>query len=335
MNVILADEMGLGKTCQAISHIAAAHHACGPAGRCPHLVVAPLSTLRNWERELAAWAPHMNVVVLAGSQQGRDVIRQHEMFAAAASGGPPSKEEMQPLVKFHVLLCSYEMAFIESALLHKLQWDCVVVDEGHRLRSKESKLFSSLASLRARHRALLTGTPLQNRLEELFMLLHFLEPGKFRDLDGFQNEFGELRTEEQVEQLHGLLRPHLLRRLKKDVLKQMPPKKELIVRVDLAPEQRRLYKNVLLRNYAALRDLSRQGQSAAPPRLMNVMMARIHVGPLAALPSPARPLPVAALGRSALWKAKTERGRVSQRFFPFTRAHPLRRRSARCAATRC
>lgn len=299
LNVILADEMGLGKTCQAISHIAAAHHARGPRGRRPHLVVAPLSTLRNWERELAAWAPHMNVVVLAGNQAGRDVIRTHELFFSgpgtpapggrAASGGASGgsgagsaagstknekNEAMQAAVKFHVLLTSYEIASIESTLLNKLAWDCVVVDEGHRLRSKESKLFSSLASLRANHRTLLTGTPLQNRLEELFMLLHFLEPGKFRDLEGFQEEFGELRTEEKVEQLHGLLRPHLLRRLKKDVLKAMPPKKELIVRVDLSPEQKKLYKNVLLRNYSALRELSRQGASAAPPRLMNVMMAR-------------------------------------------------------------
>ena len=157
------------------------------------------------------------------------------------------------------------MANLEAALLRTVDWECMVVDEGHRLRTKESKLFQSLSSLTARQRTLLTGTPLQNNLDELFILLHFLEPTKFKDLAAFQAEFAEIGNEAQVARLHELLQPYLLRRLKKDVLKEMPPKRELIVRVELSAQQRALYKAVLTKNFAALRSLGRPG--AAPPPL--------------------------------------------------------------------
>ncbi len=278
-HVILADEMGLGKTVQAISHLASLHAralAAGGAGVLPHLVVAPLSTLRNWEREFAAWAPQLNVVMMIGSQSGRQVIREHELYASGGGGGggDGGKRGRQGgrRVQFHVMLTSYEIALAEAPLLHALEWDVLCVDEGHRLRSKESRLYQALTATRCRQRTLLTGTPLQNRVEELFALLSYLDPAKFPDADAFQARFAALDSEAHLRELHGLLAPHLLRRMKKDVLRNLPPKREVIVRVGLSPLQRELYKAVLTKNLPALRALS--GRGAPPPRLMNIMMVR-------------------------------------------------------------
>ena len=98
------------------------------------------------------------------------------------------------------------------------------------------------------HRILLTGTPLQNNIQELFALLHFIEARKFDNWESFEADFAEISEEEQVKKLHGLLTPHLLRRLKKDVLKNLPPKKEQIVRVEMTDFQREMYKSILAKN---------------------------------------------------------------------------------------
>ena len=102
------------------------------------------------------------------------------------------------------------------------------------------------------HRTLLTGTPLQNNIQELFALLHFLDARKFDSWESFEADFAEISREEQVKKLHALLSPHLLRRLKKDVLKQLPPKKEQIVRVEMTEAQREMYKSILARNFHLL-----------------------------------------------------------------------------------
>jgi chromodomain-helicase-DNA-binding protein 4 len=265
---------GLGKTVQAIAHLASVNERARAEGApiLPHMVVAPLSTLRNWEREFAAWAPHMNVVMMVGSMQGRQVIREHELFAPASAGGSKKGGGGRDAVQFHVLLTSYEMAIAESALLHALSWDVLCVDEGHRLRTKDSRLFQALTTARARQRTLLTGTPLQNRIEELFALLTYLDPAKFPDPEAYQARFAALDSETHLRELHALLAPHLLRRMKKDVLRDLPPKREVIVRVGLSPLQRELYKAVLTKNLPALRALS--GRGAPPPKLMNIMMVR-------------------------------------------------------------
>ena len=263
-HVIMADEMGLGKTIQSIGHLAMVHERARQRGTAvmPHLVVAPLSTLRNWQREFATWAPHMNVVMMVGAAAGRQVIRDHELFVSGKRG---------PL-KFHVMLTSYEMAVAESALLNTVDWDVLCVDEGHRLRTKESRLFESLSGLAVQQRVLLTGTPLQNHLDELFVLLNFLDSAKFPSSEALKAEFDAdaLKNEAKLSELHSMLRPHLLRRVKKDVLKDLPPKRELIVRVGLSALQRSLYKATLTRNFQALRALS--SRNAPLPKLTNVMM---------------------------------------------------------------
>ncbi|KAK7260935.1 hypothetical protein RIF29_27236 [Crotalaria pallida] len=268
-HVILADEMGLGKTIQSIAFLAS---LC-EENISPHLVVAPLSTLRNWEREFATWAPQMNVVMYFGSAQARSVIRQYEFYFPKKQNkkkrkyGQTFAKSKQEVVKFDVLLTSYEMINLDTTSLKPIKWQCMIVDEGHRLKNKDSKLFSSLKQYSTRHRVLLTGTPLQNNLDELFMLMHFLDAGKFGSLEEFQEEFRDINQEEQVLRLHKMLAPHLLRRVKKDVMTELPPKKELILRVELSSKQKEYYKAILTRNYEIL---ARRG--GAHISLINVVM---------------------------------------------------------------
>ncbi|TYI72123.1 hypothetical protein E1A91_D07G037500v1 [Gossypium mustelinum] len=270
-HVILADEMGLGKTIQSIAFLASLFED----NIAPHLVVAPLSTLRNWEREFATWAPQMNVVMYVGSAQARAVIREYEFYHPKKShkkikkkkSGHIVSESKQDRIKFDVLLTSYEMINLDTASLKPIMWECMIVDEGHRLKNKDSKLFLSLKQYTTYHRTLLTGTPLQNNLDELFMLMHFLDAGKFGSLEEFQEEFKDISQEEQISRLHTMLAPHLLRRVKKDVMKKLPPKKELILRVELSSKQKEYYKAILTRNYQIL---TRRG--GAQISLINVVM---------------------------------------------------------------
>ncbi|KAL5785967.1 hypothetical protein ACOSQ2_008359 [Xanthoceras sorbifolium] len=268
-HVILADEMGLGKTIQSIAFLA----SLLGEGISPHLVVAPLSTLRNWEREFATWAPQMNVVMYVGTSQARAVIKEYEFYLPKKHKKLKKKKSSQTVsdkqdrIKFDVLLTSYEMINLDSASLKPIKWECMIVDEGHRLKNKDSKLFSSLKQYSSRHRVLLTGTPLQNNLDELFMLMHFLDAGKFGSLEEFQEEFKDINQEEQISRLHKMLAPHLLRRVKKDVMKELPPKKELILRVELSSKQKEYYKAILTRNYQIL---TRRG--GAQISLINVVM---------------------------------------------------------------
>ncbi|XP_013591527.1 PREDICTED: CHD3-type chromatin-remodeling factor PICKLE [Brassica oleracea var. oleracea] len=249
-HVILADEMGLGKTIQSIAFLASLFEE----NLAPYLVVAPLSTLRNWEREFATWAPHMNVVMYGGTSQARTVVRDHEFYFPKGHNKMIgiSGESRQDRIKFDVILTSYEMINVDTEVLKPIKWKCMIVDEGHRLKNKNSKLFNSLKQYTSEHRILLTGTPLQNNLDELFVLMHFLDAEKFGSLEEFQEQFKDIDQEEQISRLHKMLAPHLLRRVKKDVLKDMPSKKELILRVDLSSKQKIIYKAIMTRNYKIL-----------------------------------------------------------------------------------
>ncbi|XP_023225799.1 chromodomain-helicase-DNA-binding protein Mi-2 homolog [Centruroides sculpturatus] len=268
-DTILADEMGLGKTIQTIVFL----YSLYKEGHCrgPFLVSAPLSTIINWEREFEAWAPDFYIVTYVGDKDSRAVIREHELSfeeGAVRSGNKASKIRKDCPVKFHVLLTSYELVCIDAATLGSVEWQVLVVDEAHRLKNNQSKFFRILNSYKINYKLLLTGTPLQNNLEELFHLLNFLNSGRFNDLQGFLNEFADLTKEEQVKKLHDLLGPHLLRRLKADVLKNIPAKSEFIVRVDLTPLQKKYYKFILTRNFEALNAKGGGHQVS----LLNIMM---------------------------------------------------------------
>merc|ERR1712012_163456 len=266
-DIILADEMGLGKTIQTITFL----YSLYKEGHCrgPFLVAVPLSTLINWEREFALWAPEFYVVSYVGDKDSRMVIRENELSFEdnAVRKGDKASRIKASTVKFHCLLTSYEMISMDAACLGSVQWEVLVVDEAHRLKNNQSKFFKVLAGYAITYKMLLTGTPLQNNLEELFYLLNFLTPGKFNDLSKFQNDFDNIGKEDQVRLLHELLGPHMLRRLKADVLKNMPSKSEFIVRTNLAPLQKKVYKNILTRNFEAL-----NSKGGAQVSLLNIMM---------------------------------------------------------------
>ncbi|VVC33210.1 Hypothetical protein CINCED_3A015046 [Cinara cedri] len=265
IDTILADEMGLGKTIQTITFL----YSLYKEGHCkgPFLVSVPLSTLINWEREFETWAPDFYVVSYVGDKDSRVTIRENE-FSFDDSRSGVRCHKIKGNVKFHVLLTSYELISIDAPLLGSIEWAVLVVDEAHRLKSNQSKFFRLLAGYNIRNKLLLTGTPLQNNLEELFHLLNFLTPEKFNDLTVFQNEFADISKEEQVKRLHEMLGPHMLRRLKADVLKNMPSKSEFIVRVELSPMQKKYYKYILTRNFEALNPRG-GGQQVS---LLNIMM---------------------------------------------------------------
>ncbi|XP_050735075.1 chromodomain-helicase-DNA-binding protein Mi-2 homolog isoform X6 [Eriocheir sinensis] len=267
-DTILADEMGLGKTIQTIAFLYSLYKEGHSKG--PFIVAVPLSTIINWEREFEMWAPDFYVVTYVGDRDSRTMIREHELsFEEGAVRSASKATRIRTTnVKFNVLLTSYEMISMDQACLGSLEWACLVVDEAHRLKSNQSKFFRVLNQYNILYRLLLTGTPLQNNLEELFHLLNFLCPEKFNDLSAFQNEFEDIAKEDQIKKLHDLLGPHMLRRLKTDVLKNMPTKSEFIIRVELSPLQKKYYKYILTRNFEALN--SRGGGQQVS--LLNIVM---------------------------------------------------------------
>ncbi|XP_043229221.1 ATP-dependent helicase brm-like [Amphibalanus amphitrite] len=239
LNGILADEMGLGKTIQTIALVTYLMEVKKVNG--PYLIILPLSTLSNWVLEFEKWAPSVRVVAYKGSPSARRAI-QNQMRAA----------------KFNVLLTTYEYIIRDKAALSKNRWKYMIIDEGHRMKNHHCKLTSVLNTFYAApHRLLLTGTPLQNKLPELWSLLNFLLPSIFKAVSTFEQWFNapfatagekvELNEEETIliiRRLHKVLRPFLLRRLKKEVESQLPDKVEYIIKCEMSALQRLLYRHM-------------------------------------------------------------------------------------------
>uniref|UniRef100_A0A8C7KNJ1 Chromodomain helicase DNA binding protein 5 n=1 Tax=Oncorhynchus kisutch TaxID=8019 RepID=A0A8C7KNJ1_ONCKI len=291
-HTILADEMGLGKTVQTIVFLYSLYKEGHSKG--PYLVSAPLSTIINWEREFEMWAPDFYVVTYTGDKESRAVIRENEFTfedSAVKTGRKVFRMKKDTAIKFHVLLTSYELITIDQTILGSINWACLVVDEAHRLKNNQSKFFRILNGYKIYYKLLLTGTPLQNNLEELFHLLNFLTPERFNNLEGFLEEFADISKEDQIKKLHDLLGPHMLRRLKADVFKNMPSKTELIVRVELSPMQKKYYKFILTRNFEALNSKGGGNQVS----LLNIMMDlkkccnHPYLFPVAAVEAPVLP----------------------------------------------
>ncbi|XP_068171397.1 chromodomain-helicase-DNA-binding protein 6 isoform X2 [Antennarius striatus] len=259
-NCILADEMGLGKTIQSITFL---YEIFNMGIHGPFLIIAPLSTITNWEREFRTWT-HMNVIVYHGSQISRQMILQYEMFYRDSQGN-----SIPGVLKFHGMITTFEMIMADCPELKKLHWRCVVIDEAHRLKNRNCKLLEGLKLMNLEHKVLLTGTPLQNSVEELFSLLNFLEPLQFQSENTFLEEFGDLKTDEQVKKLQAILKPMMLRRLKDDVEKNLAPKEETIIEVELTNIQKKYYRAILEKNFSFL---SKGANQHNMPNLINTMM---------------------------------------------------------------
>lgn len=253
MNGILADEMGLGKTIQTIGLIANLITR-GVSG--PYLVVAPLSTLSNWKREFSTFAPSIPTVLFHGSKTERPALykhvkKQYDVWI----------ESQQKNIKMYpVVITSYDMIMLEYKFLLNFAWRFLIVDEGHRLKNLNCSLIKHLKGLHSDNRLLLTGTPLQNNLSELWSLLNFILPSVFDDLDSFQMWFDFSALSEDggkekiianekegqvLSKLHQILSPFLLRRLKTDVELKIPPKVEVHVYATMTAQQEKYYKAIL------------------------------------------------------------------------------------------
>ncbi|XP_010153319.1 PREDICTED: probable global transcription activator SNF2L2 [Eurypyga helias] len=239
LNGILADEMGLGKTIQTIALITYLMEHKRLNG--PYLIIVPLSTLSNWTYEFDKWAPS----VVKISYKGTPAMRR-SLVPQLRSG------------KFNVLLTTYEYIIKDKHILAKIRWKYMIVDEGHRMKNHHCKLTQVLNThYVAPRRILLTGTPLQNKLPELWALLNFLLPTIFKSCSTFEQWFNapfamtgervDLNEEETIliiRRLHKVLRPFLLRRLKKEVESQLPEKVEYVIKCDMSALQKILYRHM-------------------------------------------------------------------------------------------
>lgn len=237
---ILADEMGLGKTVQAITYLTLLNHLENDPG--PHLIVCPASVLENWERELTKWCPSFSVLQYHGA--GRSAY-QKELNALAKAGLPPP---------FNVLLVCYSLFERRSTqqkddrkILKRWRWSCVLMDEAHALKDKNSYRWKNLMSVakNANQRLMLTGTPLQNDLHELWSLLEFMLPDLFVTEDVDLKRLLTTDDRDLIARMKSILGPFILRRLKSDVMQQLVPKEHRVECVCMEKEQEDAYNEAI------------------------------------------------------------------------------------------
>jgi SNF2 family DNA or RNA helicase len=281
---ILADEMGLGKTLQTAATadlLANALHRGGPV-----LIVAPLSTLTHWHREFLRWTD-LNAIVYHGSAEDRQLIREHEfvyqcdrpdtelgfnqVYLRKCAKKNATLTESPWMID--IVITSPEMMTADDAVeLSAVQWEVLVVDEAHRLKNYNSKLSVGLRNEKFtfRYRILLTGTPIQNDVQEFWALLNFIDPESFNSLDDFMSKYGEMKSKERVDELHDEIRPYILRRLKEDVEKSVPPKEETLIEVELTVAQKQYYRALYEKNVKFLHKNNKKALDG--PSLSNLAM---------------------------------------------------------------
>lgn len=237
LNGILADEMGLGKTIMTIALLA--HLACEKGIWGPHLIVVPTSVMLNWETEFLKWCPAFKILTYFGSAKERRIKRQGWL--------KPNS--------FHVCITTYRLVIQDSKVFKRKKWKYLILDEAHLIKNWKSQRWQTLLNFNSKRRILLTGTPLQNDLMELWSLMHFLMPHIFQSHQEFKDWFSnpisgmvegqERINKEVVDRLHNVLRPFILRRLKRDVEKQLPMKHEHVIYCRLSKRQRNLYEDFI------------------------------------------------------------------------------------------
>ncbi|KAJ2080947.1 putative DNA helicase ino80 [Coemansia sp. RSA 988] len=277
INGILADEMGLGKTVQSISllaYLAETHNIWGP-----FMVVAPASTLHNWQQELARFVPEFKVLPYWGSPKDRKVLRK-------SLWNPKSLSRKDSA--FHVLVTSYQLVITDESYLNRVKWQYMVLDEAQAIKSSASTRWKTLLGFRCRNRLLLTGTPIQNSMQELWALLHFIMPTLFDSHEEFSEWFSRdieahaenrsMLNKHQLFRLHMILKPFMLRRNKRHVQHELGEKIEKLVECDLTKRQKDMYRGLMSK--ISLTELLQHLQSGsgsggkddANENLMNLVM---------------------------------------------------------------
>ncbi|XP_061634159.1 chromodomain-helicase-DNA-binding protein 1-like isoform X2 [Phyllopteryx taeniolatus] len=246
---ILGDEMGLGKTCQTISLLVYMSSALDAKG--PFLVLSPLSVMENWRNELERFAPFLNVLCYKGDKDRRAEIQGDAQ-------------------DFHVLLTTYELCLKDAFFLRRWKWKVLVVDEAHRLKNQNSLLRKTLTEFSVDFRVLLTGTPIQNNLQELHSLLSFIQPAVFSadDADGFARSYADVRSQPALAaELQSVLEPFLLRRVKSEVAVDLPKKTEVVVYHGMSALQKKYYKALLMKDVEAF-----GSDQSNKTRLLNILI---------------------------------------------------------------
>lgn len=273
INGILADEMGLGKTVQTIAFLATLAERLGVWG--PFLIIAPASTLHNWQQELTKFIPKFKVLPYWGNPNDRKVLRKfwNQKYL--------HREE----ASFHVLVTSYQLVVQDVKYFQRIKWMYMVLDEAQAIKSTSSVRWKILLTFQCRNRLLLTGTPIQNTMAELWALLHFIMPTMFDSHEEFNEWFSkdieshaENKTaidEKHLSRLHMILKPFMLRRIKKDVENELSDKIEIKLYCGLTSRQLLLYK--ALKNKISIEDLMASSSSSssaqtATSSLMNLVM---------------------------------------------------------------
>ncbi|XP_065832457.1 chromatin-remodeling ATPase INO80-like [Oscarella lobularis] len=275
INGILADEMGLGKTVQSIAllaHLAETQNIWGP-----FLVVAPASTLHNWQQEVTRFVPAFKVLPYWGTAAERKILRKfwsQDKLTVYSKDAP-----------FHILITSYQLVIADVKYFHRIQWQYMILDEAQAIKSTSSVRWKMLLDFKCRNRLLLTGTPIQNTMAELWALLHFIMPTLFdshaefnewfsKDIESHAEKKSGL-DENQLSRLHLILKPFMLRRVKKDVENEMADKIEIQLMCRMTERQRLLYRG--LRNKITIEELLASTSTASTAQatsntLMNLVM---------------------------------------------------------------
>ncbi|KAM7013293.1 chromodomain-helicase-DNA-binding protein 1-like [Tautogolabrus adspersus] len=248
---ILGDEMGLGKTCQTISLLVFMSGALGRKG--PFLVLSPLSVMENWRKELECFAPCLTVLCYKGDKETRAEIQRET-----------------DTNHFHVLLTTYELCLKDASFLRRWKWKVLVVDEAHRLKNQNSLLHKTLTQFSVGFRVLLTGTPIQNNLLELYSLLSFIQPNVFSadETEDFVNAYSDVQSQPALaSELQSVLEPFLLRRVKSEVAVDLPKKTELVMFHGMSALQKKYYKAILMKDLEVFENLQSNKN-----RLLNILM---------------------------------------------------------------
>ncbi|OQS02507.1 chromodomain-helicase-DNA-binding protein [Thraustotheca clavata] len=264
---LLADEMGLGKTVQVVSFVE--HLRTEEDLRGPFLIVVPLSTLQHWRREIEDWTD-MNVCVYhdVGERGNKFSGKDLRALIRSQTWYYPNMPTTKSVFKFNILLTTFETILADFEEFETIHWRLLVVDEAHRLKSAGSRVLKQMRALHVDRKLLLTGTPLQNNTQELWVLLNFLEPVIFDSMETFNAKYGRLQSQEQVHELQKILAPYLLRRVKEDVEKSIPPKEETIIQVELTTLQKQYYRAIYERN----RSFLYLGSKNSLPTLNNIQL---------------------------------------------------------------
>lgn len=274
INGILADEMGLGKTVQSIAvlaHLAERYNIWGP-----FLVVTPASTLHNWVNEITKFVPQFKILPYWGNAGDRKILRRFWDRKNMRYGKD---------APFHVMITSYQMVVSDVSYIQKMKWQYMILDEAQAIKSSQSSRWKNLLSFHCRNRLLLTGTPIQNSMQELWALLHFIMPSLFDSHDEFNDWFSkdieshaEANTQlnqQQLRRLHMILKPFMLRRVKKNVQSELGDKIEIDVMCDLTQRQAKLYrvlKSQMSSNYDAIENAAGSEFSGSDQNMINAVM---------------------------------------------------------------